>query len=98
MGIGWLWTVFTDLTWWQMTLWIAYTIYFVVRSCMFWGETEDTTLWNGYKRAMFGHDKYFRVYHVVKVVFDIPPAILGLFFPILRALLSFKLYEFKIKK
>lgn len=95
--IAWLWTTFISLTWWQMTLWVAYTLYFIVRSYAYWDKTEDG-LWKGYRSVMFGCDKHIRVYHIVRFIFDIPPATFGLFFPILRKVLAFKIYEFKDNK
>lgn len=94
-NLHWLYQSWVGLTWWQMLLWGAYFIYFLVRSWAFWDETRDNGLWRGYKRLIFSYDKYFRVYHIVKIIFDIPSAIVGLFFPILRRILTFKIYEFK---
>lgn len=92
-----LWTKFTDLTWWQMILWLAYAIYFICRAYAYWVETSgDKKFWKGYKHVMFGrYEKYFRVYHIIVIIFDVPPAIVGLFFPVLRQVLTFKIYEFK---
>ncbi len=90
-----IWTRFIDLTWWQMILWICYLFYFGVRARDFWIETREGGLIKGYRHVMFGCDKYFRVYHIFRIVFDIPPAIIGLFFPILRKVFSYKIYTFK---
>jgi hypothetical protein len=90
------WITFINLTWWQFTLVIAYTLYFCVRAYAFWEEQSDNkSFWKGYRRVIFGFDKAFRVYHIVRILFDIPPAIIGLTFPLLRKVLAFKIYEFK---
>jgi hypothetical protein len=96
-NISWIFTKFISLTWWQMILWGSYFIYFIVRTWAFWDETRES-LWKGYKRVIFSYEKYFRVYHIIRIIFDIPPALLGLLFPILRKLLAFKIYEFKSEK
>lgn len=90
--LTWLWISFKSLTWWQMILWIVYTLYFIGRSYHFWDETKHK-FWKGYKNVIFGYDEYFRVYHIVRIIFDIPPAIVGLLFPALRKLLAFKIYK-----
>lgn len=95
--LTWLWTTVRAFAWWQTTLWIVYTIYFGLRSWHFWEETE-TGLWKGYRNVIFGYEKEIRVYHIFRILFDIPPAIVGLFFPILRSILRFKIYEFKDEK
>ena len=96
--ITWLFTKFTNLYWWQMILWVLYLIYFGKRSLNFWDETTDKGIIKGYQRAIFGYDREFKVYHIVLIIFDIPPAILGLTSPLLKKILCHKIYEFKPDK
>jgi len=98
-SLTWFWTGFISLTWWQMILWFAYAIYFVVTAYAFWDYTSDSYgLRKGYRRMIFGRDKYFRLYHIAKIVFTIPPATLGLTFPFLRKVLAYRIYQFKDEK
>jgi hypothetical protein len=94
-NIRWLYTKFTDLTWWQMILWGLYTIYFLSTAQKFWEETDRYGLVKGYMNVIFGYAKVFRLYHIVLIIFNIPPAIIGLLFPLIKIILRFKLYEFK---
>lgn len=96
--LNWLWTSFVALPWWAMILWCAYTIYFIIRAWNIWDETTDYGVAKGYKNVIFGYEKHIRLYHVVRIVFDIPPAIIGLLFPLLRKMFSLKLYTFKEEK
>lgn len=94
-----LWTQFTSLTWWQMILWVAYLLYFLIRSHSIWVLTSEYGIRKGYKYVFFGENpKYFRLYHLVRMLFDIPPSIIGLTFPFFKAVLKFKIYEFKPEK
>lgn len=97
-NIIWLYTKFTDLYWWQMILWIVYAIYFFVKAKWFWDSTSQYGLLKGYREVIFGSDRIFKVYHIVLILFDIPPALIGLTFPFLRRVLCFKVYEFKPDK
>lgn len=93
------WTAFINLPWWAFILTIAYALYFVFRACAFWQEQKDNdSFWMGYRRVIFGYDKVFRLYHIVRILFDIPPALIGLTFPLLRKVLTMKIYEFKDEK
>ncbi|EKS8371769.1 MULTISPECIES: hypothetical protein [Bacillus cereus group] len=86
---------FLSLTWWQMILWVAYTIYFLIRSHTIWEATIDDGIAKGYKEVFIGRDKYLRLHHIVRIFLDIPPMAVGLFFPIIKKVLSLRLYEFK---
>lgn len=90
-----IWEKFISLTWWQMSLWVAYTLYFIARSWRIWEETNWYGIKKGYKNVFIGEDKHFRLYHVVRTILDIPPMIVGLFFPAIKKVLSVKLYTFK---
>ncbi|MDH6674278.1 hypothetical protein M2277_004970 [Paenibacillus sp. LBL] len=91
----WLWTQFTELPWWGMTLWGLYTIYFILRAWYVWSETSENGLLKGYKIVFIGeYEKTLRLYHLLRMIFDIPPAILGLVFPICRTIFTLKIYEF----
>jgi hypothetical protein len=94
----WLYTKFIDLAWWQMLLWVGYTIYFLIKSHDFWVETDRYGLWKGYKNVIFDNERIFKVYHIILILFTIPPAVIGLLFPLLKAILRFKIYEFKPDK
>ncbi|MEK5060885.1 MULTISPECIES: hypothetical protein [unclassified Paenibacillus] len=96
MFVG-LYTSFVSLTWWQMILWAAYALYFIVRACHIWSETRDEGMVKGYLNVFLGRERVIRLYHVVRVILDIPPSIVGLFFPMLRATLRLKIYEMKQK-
>ena len=89
---------FTALTWWQMVLWVAYAIYFTCRAWHVWTEMNDYGIKKGYKYVIVGHSKDYRLYHLVRTILDIPPMLLGLVFPLLKKVLSFKLYTFKDEK
>lgn len=95
--INWLWTSYFSLNWWQMLLWGIYFLYFVGRSWHIWNETDDEGILKGYKNVIVGRDEYFRLYHLVRTIIDIPPLVFGLFFPVLRKMLSFKIFKFDIK-
>jgi len=93
-----LWVEFKSLAWWEMILWVAYVIYFIARAWKVWDETSTDGIKEGYKNIIVGNDKAYRLYHLVRTILDIPPLILGLLFPFLSWLLSFKLYTFKEEK
>lgn len=93
---SWLWAAWTELPIWGMVLWIVYLLYFLGRSYKIWIETSNEGIAKGYKYVFFGRNpKHIRLYHVLRMVFDIPPAIVGLFFPFFKAVAKLKLYTFK---
>lgn len=92
------WIRTTQITYWQALILTAYIVYFTVLTLQFWDYTRNMGLRKGYRRVVFGHDQYFRLYHVVKIVLSFPPAVLGLTFPFLRKALSFQVYKFKSEK
>jgi hypothetical protein len=92
--LQWLLVSWRNLTWWQMILWVVYLFYFCIRTHGYWSETKHG-LRKGYRHMIFGYSKEVRLYHILLIIFDLPQAIIGLTFPALRKLLSFKIYEFK---
>ena len=94
--MNWLWIHYTDLSWWAMGLWFIYIVYFIIRAIYIWNETSDDGILEGYKTVFLGRGQtVFRLYHLVRMILDIPPAVLGLLFPLLQKFLTLKLYEFK---
>lgn len=94
---SWLWIKFTDLPWWAMVFWGIYFLYTLQRAYEIWTATTELGLWKGYRFAFF-NKKEIRLYHLVRIVVDLPAAIVGLFFPVIRKVFSLKLYEFKDEK
>jgi hypothetical protein len=88
--VNFLWTEFFKLTGWQMVLWIIYLLYFIFRTYDFWCESTEYGVIKGYKKSIFGHDEYARLYHIIRIIFDLPMAIIGLFLPLLRDTLTLK--------
>jgi hypothetical protein len=94
-----LWVSFTSLTWWQMLLWIVYALYFIYRTYSVFDQVNDYGLRKGYRYVFLGYyNKDLRLYHIARMLFDIPPMILGLTFPFFKRVLRFKLYTFKEEK
>jgi hypothetical protein len=94
--IKWLFATIGQIPWWLLLIYLAYAIYFISRAREFWDATTNDGLRKGYKYAIFGsYPKDIRLYHIFRIVFDIPPAIIGLFFPAIRKILSLKIYTFK---
>lgn len=94
----WIYTTLAALPWWGTILWIAYLVYFLYRAYEIWELTDKHGIAKGYKYVFMGNGRTLRLYHLLRMIIDIPPAILGLFFPLLRKIFSLKLYEFKEKK
>lgn len=96
-----IWIAWISLPWWAAILWVLYLIYFIVRACNIWYYTNEYGLIKGYKYVFFGDDpKDIRLYHLMRILFDVPPAIIGLSFPFVKAVFKMKVYTFKkpIKK
>lgn len=94
--VNWLWTSLIALPWWGITLWVLYTIYFVGRAIYLYFEVQEHGLWEGYKRVFIGkYENTLRLYHIIRMIIDIPSAIVGLVFPIIQKIFTLKLYEFK---
>jgi hypothetical protein len=92
-------TRLVSLTWWQMILWIVYAIYFLLRAYDVWDEVTEYGFKKGYKHILIGqYKKDLRLYHVIRMIFDIPPMIIGITFPTFKKLFSLKLYTFKDEK
>jgi hypothetical protein len=90
---------FTSLTWWQMILWVVYAIYFIYRTYRVFDDVNQYGLRKGYQYSFIGYYKRdLKLYHVARMLFDIPPMILGLFFPIFKRVLNFRIYTFKEEK
>lgn len=99
MKESWIYTTLAALPWWATILWIAYLVYFLYRAYEIWEITDKYGIIKGYKIVFLGHNgRTLRLYHLLRMIIDIPSAILGLFFPLLRKIFSLKLYEFKEKK
>ena len=93
-----LWNAYFSLTGWQMILWAMYFLYFVGRIWWYFCSAQEYGVINGYKQVMFGHGKALRLYHLLLIIWDLPMAIIGLFLPILKRTLTFKIYEFRQDK
>lgn len=94
-----LWTAFWDLPWWGSAVVAGYTLYFILRACRIWSETSYHGIRKGYKNVFFGRDaKEIRLYHLIRIVFDIPPAIIGLLFPFIKSIAVMKIHTFKEPK
>lgn len=90
---------FIDLTWWQMLLWVAYAFYFLARAYTVWEEVTHYGFKKGYKNILVGqYKKDLRLYHIIRMIFDVPPMILGITFPTFKKIFGFKLYTFKDDK
>jgi hypothetical protein len=95
----WFYATVMSLPWWATILWVVYLIYFIYRACKIWEWTNDYGIVKGYRYVFLGYKgKVLRLYHLLIMIFDIPPAILGLFFPVIKKVFSFKIYEFKDNK
>lgn len=88
-------TEFKALPVWLAVLAIVYAIYFFVRAYNIWEHTRDRGIRKGYRRVFFGYGNDIRIYHLIRIVFDIPPAIVGLLFPLVRKIFALKIYTFK---
>jgi hypothetical protein len=90
-----LWNSFFALSGWQMVLWLIYTLYFLIRTYAYWDNASDLGVVQGYRRTAFSHDTHIRLWHLIRIVFELPMAAIGLCLPVLSRTLSFKVYEFK---
>lgn len=87
-----------ELTWWQIILCAVYFIYFVYRSYQVWEETNYYGIRKGYKNVFVGERvKYLKLYHLFRMIFDIPPAIIGLLFPLTKVVLNVNLFKYKVR-
>jgi hypothetical protein len=92
------WIKWTSLTWWQMGLWIVWLIYFLGRTYHYWCEADERGFLKGYRKAAFGTDTHVRLWHILRMLIDIPSAICGLFLPFIRDALTMKICELKDDK
>lgn len=96
MQISIWWSSFRELPWWMEILVFAYAIYFIVRSIMIYKETSDEGIVKGYKNIFLGRNpEYLRLYHVLRMIIDIPPLALGIFFPLLRFIFTLKIVRLR---
>jgi hypothetical protein len=93
-----LWNSFFALSGWQMLLWIIYTIYFLIRMCYYYSNANDYGVVIGYRLTVFGRDTHIRLWHIIRLVFEIPMAIIGLLLPTIKRTLTLQVYEFKTEK
>lgn len=97
--IDFIWGTIVSLPLWATILWIIYAIYFTYRACQIWIATDEMGIVKGYGYVFLGYNqRTLRLYHLLRMIIDIPPAILGLLFPLLQKIFSLKIYEFKEKK
>jgi hypothetical protein len=90
-------TKLSELSVWQACLLGAYLIYFVIRVIRIWGAMDGEGIIAGYKK-LFINGRTFRLYHLFRMILDLPPAFVGLIFPLLNKVLTLKIYEFKEEK
>lgn len=94
--IKFLWSSYWNLPWWADILIFAYAIYFIVRSVMIYVATKDNGIPKGYKLIFLGRNpEYLRLYHVLRMIIDIPPLTVGIFFPFIRFVFTLKLVKLK---
>lgn len=93
--INFWWQTFVDLKAWQMILFVIYLIYFVVMTYSFYVNSMQYGIIKGYKVTIFDNDTHFRLHHIFRIIWDLPPALVGLFLPLLEEVFTFKLHEFK---
>ncbi|MNW28110.1 hypothetical protein D3C74_49220 [compost metagenome] len=95
--MSWLFTSWWDLPWWAMVLWVTYTIYFV---CRVW-RIGANAIWHGVVRGYkesFLDGKTIYLGHIVWMIFDIPPTIVGSLLPFVRDVFTLKVYTFRDKE
>jgi hypothetical protein len=63
---------------------------------MIYRETSEEGLVKGSRNIFLGENpQYLRLYHILRMIADIPPLVLGIFFPLIRWIFTLKLYKFK---
>lgn len=71
-----------ELTWWQMSLIAIFTVYTFIRAFFIYEH-------GSYKHTLLGYGaKSIKLYHIIWFLVDIPAAILGLFFPLIKTIFS----------
>lgn len=87
------------MPWWAMILWVAYLIYFLVRTYAIGYNVSHHGLVQGYKYSFLdigGNDLYLG--HIIWMVIDIPPTVVGSILPFIRGALTLKVHTFKKKE
>jgi hypothetical protein len=80
--------LWTALTWWQIGLLIIYILYTFIRSWIIWSDGSYMNLWLGYAKSV-------KLYHLVIFILDIPAFVLGMFFPVIKKILSIDVFPLK---
>jgi hypothetical protein len=85
-------TLWTALTWWQVSLVAILTVYTFIRAFFIYEN-------GSYKSVLLGYNaNSIKLYHIIWFLIDIPAAILGLFFPIIKAVFSLDVIPLRQKK
>lgn len=82
--------LFTSLSWWQVSLLVAYTLYTLVRAFWIFGS--------GLREATIGSSKDIKLYHILWAIIDIPAIILGTLFPLFKKLFGIPVIPLKKNK
>jgi hypothetical protein len=94
----WLFISWWNLPWWAMILWAVYTIYFLVRVWTIGANAISYGVLRGYRETFLEDSKTIYLGHIVWMIIDIPPTIVGSLLPFIRDVLTLKVYTFKEKK
>jgi hypothetical protein len=80
----------TQLTWWQASLLLTYTLYTLFRAfCIF----ND-----GLKYSLLGCSDVIKLYHVLWFIIDIPAIILGKLYPLLKFVFCIPIFPLRKDK
>jgi hypothetical protein len=91
----WLFMSFWYLPWWAQILWVVYTIYFVCRVWTIGFNAIDNGVFKGFKKTFIGYSDALYLGHIVWIIIDIPPIIVGSLLPFIRDVLTLKVHKFK---
>jgi len=80
---------------WQVGLGVLYVLCFVCRTYHFYDNAMQYGVKQGYRVTMFGNDGYLRLWHLIRIVFDVPMAITGLFLPFIKKTFTLKIMKLK---
>lgn len=93
-----IWGTWTALVGWQMALWVILLFYCVMRIYDFWDNAKDLGVVKGYRKSIFGYDTHIRLWHIIRIIIDLPMAAIGLFLPILSRTLTLEIHQFKTEE
>lgn len=87
--------LWTELTWWQLSLLAIYTLYTLFTSFHIHDYIDGFGFVKGTRHMYTNHKDELLLYHIIFFIINIPAYLLGSTFPFFKKVFAIKIFKFK---